>query len=179
MSCLLETIEGKVNAVLTFGREHLLYDIKNAAYIEGSIMEDAEEKGVGVHSRHMVQDIGEEGNVDVVTRVMDLTISQCREMLYPFTKHDLHRLELGNKLRETAVYGIVLTLPQGFSQTTLDLLERLIHELMVAKAIAEWLRITHPSKSQSWAERAEELAGEIRGSLNARMGRNRIRQHWL
>lgn len=46
---------GKRLVVIILKREQLLYDIKNYCYIEGDIMpEDTQ------HSRHMVQDVGEE-----------------------------------------------------------------------------------------------------------------------
>lgn len=175
MSCELEKKDGTSFAVLSFLRDELLYDIKNAAFIEGSVMEVE----TADHNRHMVQDVGEEGNVDRVTRILGLTVAQCREMLYPFTKHDLREAVKDDRLKEPEMYGIILKVPEDFSQTTLDLLEHLIHELLVCKAVAEWLRITHPAKSGSWAEKAEETAEEIRVNLNSRMKRSRIRPHWL
>lgn len=174
MSCLLQEEEGSVYAVLGFLRDQLLYDIKNASYIEGSVMETENH-----HNRHMVQDVGEEGNVDRVTRILDLTIAQCREMLYPYTKHDIKRFALDDKFKEQKMYGIVLSVPKDFSQTTLNLLEQLIHELLVCKAVAEWMRLTNPAKAASWTEKADDTASEIRTSLNSRISRTRIRQHWL
>ena len=145
MSCFLEEKDGSLNAVLGFKRDQLLYDIKNYAYIEGSVM-DTESN----HNRHMVQDVGEEGNVDRVTRVLNLTVAKCRELLYPYTKNELHRTELNDTLREPKVYGIVLSVPTDFSQTTLYLLENLIHEYLVCKAVSDWLSITNPAKAQVW-----------------------------
>lgn len=174
MSCLLKEEEGKMYAVLGFQRDQLLYDINNASYIEGSVMETGNH-----HNRHMVQDVGEDGNVDRVTRILDLTVAQSREMLYPYTKHHIHRAELNDRFNEQMVYGIVLKLPSDFSQTTLNLLEQLIHELLVCKAVAEWMRLTNPARSQSWQEKANEAVSEIRTSLTSRMTRTRIRQHWI
>lgn len=172
MSCFIEEKDGKLNAVLAFKRDQLLYDIKNCAYIEGSVMAADTE-----HNRHMVQDVGEDGNVDRVTRVLNLTMAMCREMLYPYTKNDVHRPELDDKLREPNTYGIVLSVPEDFSQTTLYLLENLIHEYLVSKALADWLSITNPAKSQIWEVKAEDAKREIETNMNARKSRTRIRLH--
>ena len=172
MSCFLEEKDGSLNAVLGFKRDQLLYDIKNYAYIEGSVM-DTESN----HNRHMVQDVGEEGNVDRVTRVLNLTVAKCRELLYPYTKDELHRTELNDTLREPQVYGIVLSVPADFSQTTLYLLENLIHEYLVCKALSDWLSITNPAKAQVWEVKAEDAQSEIRMNLHARITRTRRRLH--
>lgn len=175
MGCELQGDGNNVYAVLSFSREQLLYDIKNSSYIEGSVMVPETPD----HNRHMVQDVGEKGNVDRVTRILDLAVAQCREMLYPFTKYDLDKLFLDDRFREQKMYGIVLSVPSDFSQTTLNLLEQLIHELLVCRAVSEWMRLTNPGKAESWKQKAEETADEIRGSLSVRMKRSRIRQHWL
>ena len=172
MSCFVEESNGTLNAVLGFKREQLLYDIKNYAYIEGSVMDTDSN-----HNRHMVQDVGEEGNVDRGTRVLNLTVAKCRELLYPYTKNELHRTELNDTLREPNVYGIVLSVPTDFSQTTLYLLENLIHEYLVCKAVADWLSITNTAKAQVWEAKAEEAEGEIRINLHNRIARTRRRLH--
>lgn len=172
MSCILEEEGGRLKAVLTFKRERLLYDIGNYAYIEGSVMET--DSG---HRRHMVQDVAEEGNVDRMTRVLDVAVAKCREALYPYTKHEIRRPVLDDRLREVPVYGISLNVPKGFSQTTLNLLEKLIHEYLVCECVADWMSITNAAKHQTWKEKAEEAIGEARRSINTRMGMQRRRPH--
>lgn len=172
MSCFLEEKGGKLIAVLGFKRDQLLYDIKNYAYIEGSVMDT--DNG---HNRHMVQDVGEEGNVDRITRVLNLTVAKCRELLYPYTKNEPHRTELDDVLREPKVYGIVLSVPSDFSQTTLYLLKNLIHEYLVCKAVADWLTITNTTKAQVWEVKAEDAEKEIRINLHNRIAKTRRRMH--
>ena len=169
MSCSFDKVGGKVEAVLSFKREQLLYDIRNCAYIEGHVME-----GDSVHQRHMV---GEDGNVDRVTRVLDLNVARCREMLYPFVKREVGKPVLDDVLRETPVYGIVLSLPSDFSQSTLNLLEHWIHEYLVCMSLADWLSITYPAKAEVWGVKAGEAVSGIRGCLHARIGRTRLRMH--
>lgn len=175
MSCFLTEEDGTLNAVLIFKRDRLLYDIKNYAWIEGSVMD----KETAPHNRHMVQDVGEEGNVDRVSRVLDLCLAQVKEALYPFTKHKIHHPELDNKLRKPGMYGIILRVPEGYSQTTLNLLEKLIHEYLVCKAVEDWMSITNPGKQETWRAKAEEALSEVRTTMNTRMKRTRIRPHFL
>lgn len=172
MSCYLDEKNGTVEAVLSFKRDQLLHDIRNYAYIEGHVMETG-----NTHQQHMVQDVGEEGNVDRVTRVLDLNVAKCREMLYPFIKHEIHRHKLDDTLKETPVYGMVLKVPQDFSQTTLNLLERLVHEFLVCKSVADWMSITNPGKAQTWEVKAEEAQRGIRSGLLSRLRRVRRRTH--
>ena len=89
MSCCVENDGITLKVTLTFKRDQLLYDIKNAAYVESHVMPPDTE-----HAKHMVADVGEEGNVDRVTRVLDLGVSMCREMLYPWAKKDIVNTEL-------------------------------------------------------------------------------------
>ena len=173
MSCFLEEEEGTLKAVLIFKRDQLQYDIDNLAYIEGSVMPNETEP----HNKHMVQDVGQEGNIDRVTRVLDLQVTKVKELLYPYTKHDVHKQELKNLLRQPRVYGIVLSLPATFSQTTLNLMESLIHEYLVCRVLEDWMSITNPGKTEMWTAKAEKAVSELRRSLNARRGRVSRTQH--
>lgn len=173
MGCITETENGKTRAVLTFKREQLQYDIDNGAYIEGSVLPRETEP----HNRHMVQDVGQAGNVDRVTRVLEVEMARVREMLYPFTRHKVHRPELDDILRRPGIYGIVLELPGDFSQTTLNLLEKLIHEYLVCRALEDWMSITNPGKAETWALKAEGTESRIRRSIGSRMGPTRRKLH--
>ena len=159
---------------LTFKREQLLYDIKNYAYVESHVMPPETE-----HAKHMVADVGEEGNVDRVTRVLDLGVSMCREMLYPWAKKDIGKTEYDDTLTEREQYQIEMNVPSTMSQTTLTLVERLIHEYLVCRGVADWLSLTNPQKSETWLAKAAEAESEIRTSIHSRMERTRIRQHFL
>ena len=63
-------------AVLTFSREQLIYDIGNYAYVQAELMERDE----GLR-RKFVGDIVQTSNVDRVTRVLDMAYTECVEML--------------------------------------------------------------------------------------------------
>ena len=159
-------------AVLAFNRSQLLYDIKNIAYVEADVMPAKEE-----HQRHQVFDIAEDGNVDRVTRVMDLAVAKCKEILFPLTKTVVDEVESrDDKLKETQVYYIYLSLPQSFSKTTLDYLSKLIHEFIVYTVLVDWLSITditNESAYQKWANKLSDVITEIGRAKSTKIRRAR------
>ena len=162
-------------AVLAFNRSQLLYDIKNIAYVEADVMPAKEE-----HERHQVFDIAEDGNVDRVTRVMDLAVGKCKEILFPLTKTVVDELESrDDNLKETQVYYIYLSLPQSFSKTTLDYLSKLIHEFIVYTVLVDWLSITditNESAYQKWANKLSDVITEIGRAKSTKIRRARRTQ---
>lgn len=157
------------NVTLTFYREALLYDCHNYAWIEGDVM-----KTDDAHDRHQVQDIVEDGNVDRVTRVLDLAIAECVEACYPYSKNPVgDSTEMDDTFAETDAYVVRLWVPDDFSQTTVTLIERLIHELLVCRVLYDWFSITYPDKAAIWKAKADEAELSLRSSLNSRIGRVR------
>lgn len=157
---------------LLFDREQLLYDVGNLAYTESDVMpEDAE------HSRHVTADVTQGGNVDRVTRVLDLVHADAIEVLYPYTRSETGVChELRDELRERQTYEIDMYVPDSFSDTTAHVLEQLIHEWMVAAALGEWLSITNAAAAQKWKDRAAEMRREVMSRKNTR-GVLRRRMH--
>ena len=162
-------------AVLAFNRSQLLYDIKNLAYVEADVMPAKEE-----HERHQVFDIAEDGNVDRVSRVMDLAVGKCKEILFPLTKTVVDEVESrDDNLKETQVYYIYLSLPQSFSKTTLDYLSKLIHEFIVYTVLVDWLSITditNESAYQKWANKLSDVITEIGRAKSTKIRRARRTQ---
>lgn len=167
--------DGTQGAVMTFASSDILYDLRNYGYIEGSLLEGV----ASDHVRHTVQDIGESGNVDRVWRVLDLEHARCVDMLYPYTRHEITRDYLDNRLQERKVMGIVLQVPETFAQSTLNLLEKLVHEYLVSRVMEDWLSITYPEKSANWRDKGDRLGEDIRRCVGKRRGRVRLRQHFL
>ena len=164
--CCCQDREPKTkSATLTFKRAELLYDAENYSFVEGDILNEDNE-----HSRHQVFDIGQSGNVDRVTRVLNLSHSECVEMLYPYTKEEIpyEHNALDNVLVEPNEYKIGLTLPKGFSLTTLKLLKHLIHEYLVCRVLADWMSITNPKSQANWEDKISSLKTKIQTSIVAR-----------
>lgn len=159
-----------MSATLTFKRAELLYDAENYSFVEGDILNEDDE-----HSRHQVFDIGQSGNVDRVTRVLNLAHSECVEMLYPYTKEEIpdEQEALDDILVAPDDYKIELTLPESFSLTTLKLLMHLIHEYLVCRVLADWMSITNPKSQANWEDKMHSLKTKIQTSLVSRSGKVR------
>lgn len=155
---------------LTFKRSELLYDATNYSFVEGDIMKADDE-----HARHQVFDITQKGNIDRVTRVLNLAHAECVEMLYPYTKEEVPEeySTLDNTLSVPEEYHIVMNLPEGFSFTTVKLLQPMIHEYLVCRVLADWMSITNPSSQANWEEKFRELKMKIQTSLVSRTGKIR------
>ena len=165
-------VEKNKRVTLTFKREEILYDCRNYAYIEGDTMKTADE-----HDRHQVMDVGEDGNVDRVARVLDLAFAQCVELCYPYSKETVgDETEADDTLNAPATYVLRLRVPDDFAQSTVTLLGKLIHELLVYKVMADWMSITKPDAKANWQEKIQEMEAQIVSHLNFRIGRVRRTQ---
>lgn len=152
---------------LKFKRSELLYDCANLGYVHGDTMHTDDE-----HDRHQVMDIVEEGNVDRVTRILNLVMSEVRETLYPYTKVEAENGESReDTLTEVDEYTISMLVPDEFSSTTQTYLENLIHELLVDRVMADWCSITYPEKEGIWRTKADEVLRNINKAKNFRMGK--------
>ena len=165
--CPYSRAKSTKEVTLTFLREELLYDAGNYSYVTGETIKEEEE-----HNRHQVFDIVQEGNIDRVTRVLNMAFAECVEMLYPYTKKVIPDGQgaLDDILREPGVYKLTLTVPEDFSVTTLYLLEGLIHEYLVCRVVADWMSITYPDKEVTWEKKFALLRDKIRSSITSRTG---------
>ena len=148
---------------LKFLRKELLYDIKNYAFVEADVM--GEEKQ---HAQHVLAEIGEDGNVDRVSRILAVVHSAVIEMLFPYTKAEPIAEEIDNCLHAPDEYVVELNVPNTMSRTTLRHLSRLIHEYMVYCVLADWLSITNPQAAANWSAKAEAIKKEIEEVKNLR-----------
>lgn len=152
---------------LKFKRSELLYDCANLGYVHGDTMHTDDE-----HDRHQVMDIVEDGNVDRVTRILNLVMSEVREALYPYTKVEAENGDSReDTLTEVEEYTISMLVPDEFSSTTQTYLENLIHELLVDRVMADWCSITYPEKEGIWRTKADEVLRNINKAKNFRMGK--------
>ena len=148
---------------LKFLRDQLLYDIKNYAFVEADVM--GEEKQ---HAQHVLAEIGEEGNVDRVSRILAVVHTAVIEMLFPYTKAEPIEEEIDNCLYAPDEYVVELTVPSTMSRTTMHHLSKLIHEFMVYCVLADWLSITNPQAAANWSAKAEAIKKEIEEVKNLR-----------
>lgn len=162
--------DGTKTVVLTFYRSELLNDLDQYGYVEGDVMNvgdpNSEAQEHLRHGRHQTQDITQEGNIDIVTRKLDLKFAWCKEALYPYTKDPvMDNVTLDDVLKSTDTYTITMTVPGDFSETTAEYLEQLIHNLLVWWALYYWLSITKPEGADKWLALAKDGETEIKGAL--------------
>lgn len=149
------------HVVLHFLRDELLYDIKNYCYIEGDTMEATDE-----HQKHQVFDVGECGNVDRVTRVLDLVFSQVEELCSPFSRCEVADVSCrDDELEETDEYVLHLSVPPSFGESRVNLVEKTVHELLVCRVVEDWLSITKPGRDEIWKRKADALQSQLLSSL--------------
>lgn len=113
--------------------------------------------------------------MDRVTRVLDVAHAECVEVLYNYTKCDVEVDDLDDLLTEANEYVVRLFLPKDFSQTTLNLIAKCIHEYLVACVMVDWLGITNPQASAKWIARSETMLSKIREMMNHHTGITRRR----
>ncbi len=71
-----------------------------------------------------------------LNRILGVVHAAAVEMLYPYTKQEPTDDEvICDRMWTPADYNISMTIPTTMSRTTLHLLNRLIHEFMVARVI--------------------------------------------
>ena len=162
-NCTAADAEDKRVVRLKFLRDQLLYDIKNYSYVEGDVM--GEEKQ---HAQHVLVEIGEEGNVDRVSRILAVVHTAVIEMLFPYTKAEPIEEEIDNCLHAPEEYVVELNVPNTMSRTTMHHLSKLIHEFMVYCVLADWLSITNPQAAANWTAKAEAIKEEIEEVKNLR-----------
>lgn len=67
---------------LQFLRTELLNDLDQYGYVEGDVQRVGDPRNEAEehlrHGRHQTQDITQDGNIDIVTRHLDLALARCR-----------------------------------------------------------------------------------------------------
>lgn len=161
---------GKKTATLLFRRHAILYDVSNIGYVEADIMPDEQQD-----AKHQTFDIGQDGNRDRVTRIMNLSMCEMEDALYPFTRCEIpeEKRPMDDLLHDPCVYVMKLRVPQDFSFTTLKLLRELIHEYIVCRVMGDWLGITKPDAASSWLVKAEEVMAKVKKAITSRRGKVR------
>lgn len=154
-----EKLSETKRATITMHREELLYDIKNSAYITANVI-DREQ---GENARHSIIDIGEDGNVDRVTRLLDQAFEECVFALLKNTYTDMEDgYSVDDTFKESDTYVMDLVLPAKTSKYTVDYLSKQIHEYMVRYAIAQYIGVIVPSMRVQWEQDLERIKDNIK-----------------
>lgn len=158
---------------IEFNRSSLLDDIKNIGYIEGDSMSTEDD-----HDRHLMMDIGEDGNVDRVTRTMDLAFNECVNSLYPYAKSLIADGEvITDDFVETEKYSVVLTIPEEFSRSTALMVKEYIHDYIVSMAIRDWIEILGKDKYliEVWTGKVTNMKSKIVAAMSIPFNQEKVR----
>lgn len=170
-------------------RDELLYDVKNEAYS----LADA---GLGddVTGRMRVQDVGEPGAVDIVTRGLGLAYAELQDALFAYAKVGLGTGTLLTRLGERGVgdgvaddavvvgddrlaepgeYVVRLVVPEGVAVQSVDLVKELAHRFMVVRGLWSYLSLVWPAGAERYGAEGSALLERMQTALNSRVGRVR------
>ncbi len=86
------------------------------------------------HRLHQTFDICAEGNIDRVNRILDLGTAEINLML----RHYRHDIGVRDQL-----------------------VEKCVHEYLVARVMADWLAVTLPEAADVWKEKASEARSAL------------------
>ena len=157
----------------------LYADIANRLTLTADSME-AQTEGADLHT---AKDAMDDGNKDTIDNLVARHVFDCINLLYPYSKTPIKRCRHNRESEnEAEAYVIHLTFEHPRSETSIQLLQRLIHYYIVYKCYAEWLAMTVPQAGTYtlWEEMAESVRVQIATALvppyDAR--RLRIRPHW-
>lgn len=154
---------------LTIKRAEIFDDIRGYGYVEGDIMPS--ESG---QLKVQTQDIMEDNNRELNSRIIQLVIARCREILYPFTKDEVDDTNsYDDTLTDPTSFVITMTVPSTFSKTTADYLCKTIHQLIVARVLENWLRVTNPAAAAQWMARGDNLEETLQTAKSIRIGKIR------
>lgn len=169
---ILNRTDKKYLVLLEFKRKALLYDLANLGYIitDSTIKKTPEE-------RHNIADITEDGNVDRVTRMMDLAHAKVMDILAKFVEHKLDTDTYGHDvLMDVDSYFVMLNIPSYVPGSAIGVLRTYIHEYIISFVMEDWLMLNGEDASMWTAKKADLTAGIQKGFSKYRKGLV-IKQH--
>lgn len=155
---------------LVLHREQLLNDIRNTAYIIARSL--SEKQGEVAADITWLTDICEDGNVERVTRILNLESRALEGRLHrlsaiPAAGHTY----LDDTYGEPPQYHLHLTTPNDFTKNSIYLVKNLVHEILVYRTIFEWCGLTHHLEGMDWLrEKIDDLYESLRQSINRHPG---------
>ena len=145
-------------------RSELLADLRSLAYAE------ADKESDESHAKHQLMDICEDGNVERVTRKLNLAASELKEKLYPYTKKPIEEGMTGKSdYVEPEEYLFEMKVPNTMSVTTLEHVTLLIHEYMTAKVMEDSMMRLYPGYAVKWQVAGEKVIQAIGAAINRRL----------
>lgn len=155
---------------LIFHREQLTNDIRNTAYIVARSLSE-KEGNIGSDTTWLT-DICEDGNIERVTRMLNLAYRKLEGDLHTFTKHPSeYATILDDTYGEPEHYSMCMHVPDDFTKNSVYLIKNLIHEILTYGVVREWCDLTHHSEGMAWLDdKITSLHDELNKSINRHDG---------
>jgi len=146
---------------LTFYTEELLSDISTYC------MASADAVATGGRDVHNTKDVLDDGNREVVQRIISRQLYECMHILYPFAKAPIRSCYYDNDTKDVEAYVIELDFPYERNETDVRMLQENIQSYIVYKCLSEWLALTLPETGQwqMWESKAQEQREMITTAL--------------
>lgn len=153
---------------LTFYRCELVDDIERMADLLSHDMPKE------THVRHLLADIGQDGNLDRVARSMSLAYQLCEGFLHRYTRTDANNGSmLCNAFGWPEVYHMTLNIPDNFSEGSVALAGRLVHEYICTYVIWDYLSLIRAELAPEWYTKLGKLEENIKNTVQLPGGRYR------
>ena len=168
----------KRKVTLTFYRKELLYDIKNIAWVASDVIGNEER----LHYKHQLSDIGEEGNIDQVTRIMSLAIGECKVVLSRYIDDTISDNDvLDNSLTEVSQFNFIMSVPATMKKPVLEHIRNLIHQYVVYSVLVNWMGVIgpedgNPKSIENWIAMSNDAMDGLKSNSFIRTGNYRIKQ---
>lgn len=149
---------------LSCGREELLYDIKQICYVSGDVLQDEMQD-----AKHQIQDVVEDGNVDLITRRLDEVHAEIEDIFCNDNNEYIEDgIKVDDKMGESSSYEITLCMDESTRISAVKLLQKYYHSLMVARVVMWWFMLVHPDekKLEPWVMRCESLESSMKNIVN-------------
>lgn len=157
----------KRDETIVLHRDRILYDIENYGYVEGHVLGEENQ-----HAQHTLTDIGQEGNLDLVSRMLTSAFRQVVRLLSPYTDTD-DTTQGGSQCNcpdEPEAYELHMQVPATMPASAIRALASEVHDYMVARVLSDWMAMTNPQGAGRWEAKAQVAQANIEELRTARTG---------
>lgn len=148
-----------ITATIKIDKDYLYNEIaKRTSYI------GAKSKDSDAYDRIFTTD----DNAEYFEGIFNLAYSECIEMLYPFTKKEIHAGQDPPMEDDVTDLNITVTLPEHFSSTTVKHVNNLVNEYIICRMMADWMMAVNQESHTYWIERYTQIRRSISIALTAR-----------
>lgn len=151
----------KLRVLMLFDKEELLHETASMAWVQAdSDQENAETTDSATHN---YKEVAEEENWPMVSRWVDLGVTEVEQMLHNLTKRNTlcHR-SMDNQVTRRIEWAIEMRVHPEASDTTVTLIMNLTNEYLKAKVLSEWSGMTYKAAQPYWLRKLQELEEKIR-----------------